>query len=37
MAPNEMIEELLILKDIEGSGSGLNLRYYPGICLERLR
>jgi hypothetical protein len=24
-------------KDVEGSGHGLILRYYPGLCLEGLR
>jgi hypothetical protein len=24
-------------KNVQGSGCGLILRYYPGICVERLR
>jgi hypothetical protein len=31
-----MTGELLIGKDVKGSGRGLILRYYPGICLEGL-
>jgi hypothetical protein len=32
-----VINELLIGKDLEGSGCGLILRYYPGISLWGLR
>jgi hypothetical protein len=32
-----MISEWWIGKDVEGTGHGLILTYYPGICLEGLR
>jgi len=32
-----MISEWWIEKDLEGSGHGLILKYYPSIHLERLR
>jgi hypothetical protein len=32
-----MISEWLIRKNVEGSGGGLILKHYPGICLEGLR
>jgi len=32
-----MVSELYIAKNLEGSGRGLILRYYPDIRLERLR
>jgi hypothetical protein len=31
-----VISELWIRKYVEGSGRGLILRSYPGICLQRL-
>jgi hypothetical protein len=37
MASNERISGLRIGKDVEGSGRAIILRYYSGICLERLK
>jgi hypothetical protein len=37
MSYERLIGELLIGKDVEGSGLGLILRCCHGICLERLR
>jgi hypothetical protein len=32
-----IINEKLIGKNMEGSDYGINIRYYPGICLKRHR